>query len=469
MTIEFYIARKYLSLKRINLIILILITSTVIGVITFILTKIFFSHILKLINVNYPNVISVIIGILIGLGVMIYLLTKMKINFISVITSISVVGVTIGVAAMITVLSVFNGFNSKVTSILIGFDPHIRIEPKNSDRIDNYNQIISLIDDSRIKYIAQYTLNKAMIATPDFNKVILVKGVDPELIDKVSGLKNSIKFGKFDLQDEGDYGSIVLGVVIASRMKINLGDTITMISPAGLESALTQFVEPVTKKFIVKGLFFAENKEYDSKYVYISLHNAQSLFRMYSSASGIEMRLDNINQSEDVKNKLIEKLGTDYNIMSWYDLHKDFYSILKVERWVAFIILSLIIAVASFNILASLTMTVIQKKRDIGILKAMGINENAIRKIFLFQGTIVGLIGMVVGSLLGLILILIQKYFEVYKLDPTVYLIDALPVEIRLTDFIFVPSAALILCTLAAVYPAKKASKLDPIEAIRWE
>lgn len=469
MNIEFYIAKKYLSLKRINQIILILISASIVGILIFLITKVLFSLLLKLFGFEYPNIISIIIGIISGLALMIFLLTKMKINFISVITSISVVGVTIGVAAMITVLSVFNGFNTKVTSILVGFDPHIRIEPKNSDRIDNYNQIISKIDDSRIKYVAQYTLNKAMIATSEFNKVILVKGVDPELIDKVSGLKNSIKFGNFDLQDEGDYGSIVLGVVIASRMKINLGDTITMISPAGLESALTQFVEPVTKKFIVKGLFFAENKEYDSKYVYISLHNAQALFRMFGSASGIEMRLDNINQSEDVKNKLMEKLGTDYNIMSWYDLHADFYSILKVERWVAFIILSLIIAVASFNILASLTMTVIQKKRDIGILKAMGCTEKAIRKIFLFQGTIVGLIGMVVGSFLGLILILIQKYFEIYKLDPTVYLIDALPVELRITDFIFVPSAALLLCTLAALYPAKKASKLDPIEAIRWE
>lgn len=469
MSIEFYIAKKYLSLKRINLIILIIISAVLAGLIIFILTKFLFNYIFNLFELKYPVIISVIIGIVCGLSLMIYSFTKLKVNFISVITSISVVGVTIGVAAMITVLSVFNGFNTKVTSILIGFDPHIRIEPKNSDRIENYNKIISQIDEPQIKYLAQYTLNKAMIATAEFNKVVLVKGVDPELIDKVSGLKNSMKFGKFDLQDEGDYGSIVLGVVIASRMKINLGDTITMISPSGLESSLTQFVEPVTKKFIVKGLFFAENKEYDSKYVYISLHNSQALFRMFGSSSGIEMRLENINQSEEVKNKLLEKLGNDYNILSWYDLHSDFYSILKIERWVAFIILSLIITVASFNILASLTMTVIQKKRDIGILKAVGSTEKVIRKIFLYQGTIVGLIGTTVGSLLGLILILIQKYFQIYKLDPSVYLIDALPVELRFTDFIFVPCAALLLCTIAAFYPAMKASKLDSIEAIRWE
>jgi lipoprotein-releasing system permease protein len=243
----------------------------------------------------------------------------------------------------------------------------------------------------------------------------------------------------------------------------------TLLSPVGLESSLTQFVEPLTKDFIINGVFISSNRDYDSKYAYISLENAQYLFDLENNVHGVEMRLDNINESDNVKSSLQEMLGDKYNVMTWYDLNESLYSLLKVERWVTFSILCLIIAVASFNILASLTMTVIAKKRDIGILKAMGASEKVITKIFLFEGISVGLIGMVAGSLIGLVIVLAQKYFEFYKIDSSVYLFDALPVELRLTDFIFVPLAALILCFLAALYPSRRAAKLDPIKSIRWE
>ncbi|MBN1634537.1 MAG: ABC transporter permease [Ignavibacteria bacterium] len=398
-----------------------------------------------------------------------YLFSKRKINLITIISAISIIGVTIGVAAMIIVLSVFNGFNSKVTSILIGFDPHIRIEPLKSGKLENYRNLLSSIDNSKIKYAAPFTLNKGMVATNDFNKVLFIKGVERDLIDKVSGLKETIRFGEFDLNDRAEFGGLVVGISVAYRLKIAVGDTVTIISPAGLESALTQFIEPVTRQFIVSGIFLSENKEYDSKYAYISFDNASALFKMGEAASGIEMRLDNIDNSESVKQYLVNKFGDKFNILTWYDLHKDFYSILKVERWVAFIILSLIIAVASFNILASLTMTVIEKKRDIGILKSMGASEKMITKIFMFEGIVVGLIGMFAGSFLGLVLTLIQKYFEIYTLDTSVYMINALPVELRFSDFIFVPLAAFVLCFLASLYPALRASNLNPVESIRWE
>lgn len=398
-----------------------------------------------------------------------YLFSKRKISLITTISAISIIGVTIGVAAMIIVLSVFNGFNTKVTSILVGFDPHIRIEPSKSGKLENFRSILSSIDNSNIKYSAPFTINKAMIATNDFNKVLYIKGVEPSLIDKVSGLKETIRFGEFDLNDKSEFGGLVLGISAAYRLKIAVNDTVTIISPAGLESALTQFIEPVTRQFIVNGIFLSENKDYDSRYAYISFDNAGALFKMGNAASGIEMRLDDIDNSESVKKYLTDKFGDKFSVLTWYDLHKDFYSILKIERWVAFIILSLIIAVASFNILASLTMTVIEKKRDIGILKSMGASERMITKIFLFEGVVVGLIGMFAGSFLGLSVTLLQKYFEIYKLDTSVYMIDALPVELRFTDFIFVPLAAFVLCFLASLYPALRASSLNPVESIRWE
>jgi lipoprotein-releasing system permease protein len=398
-----------------------------------------------------------------------YLFSKRKISFITIISAISVLGVTIGVAAMIIVLSVFNGFHNKVTSILVGFDPHIRIEAKSGSKLENYESVLGAVKSYGIYNSAPFTLNKGMLSKRNSNKVIFIKGVDEENIDKVSGVKDLVQLGEFDLKNDGDFGGIVLGLALADQLKSYIGDTITILSPVGLEYSLTQFVEPITKEFIVTGIFDSDNREYDSKYAYISISNAQNLFRLGNAVNGIEIRLDDINKSEEVKKEIQSKIGDNYSVLTWYDLHLDFYSILKIERWVTFIILSLIIAVASFNILGSLTMTVIEKKRDIGILKAMGASDNTITNIFLFEGLVVGLIGMFTGSFLGAGVVLAQKYFEFYKLDSSIYKISALPVMIDVSDFIFVPLAALVLCFLASLYPARRAAKLNPVESIRWE
>jgi len=162
---------------------------------------------------------------------------------------------------------------------------------------------------------------------------------------------------------------------------------LTLLSPVGLENSLTQFVDPKIKKFIIRGVYDSDNKDYDGNYAYISIPSSQELFQLDGKVNGVEIRLNNITDSENEKEKIKASLGNDFKVMTWYDLHEDFYSILKVERWVAFIILSLIIAVASFNILGSLTMTVIEKKRDIGVLKALGATDKMITNIFLFEGS----------------------------------------------------------------------------------
>jgi lipoprotein-releasing system permease protein len=397
-----------------------------------------------------------------------YLFSKRNINFITIITLISIIGVSIGVAAMIIVLSVFNGFNKKVTDILVGFDPHIRIEAK-SGHLTEYENIMAELQKENISDASPYILSKILLANKTFNKVCLIKGTDEDKISKVSGVKNFTKLGKFDLDDRGNMGGIVLGLILADQMRALIGDTLTLISPVGLEVSLTQFVEPVTRQFTVRGIYSSENTEYDSKYAYISIQNARELFKIEKEVDGIEIRLKEINESDNIKAKLQSKLGNDLSIMTWYDLHKDFYSILKVERWIAFIILSLIILVATFNILGSLTMTVIEKKRDIGILKAMGASNKQVTKIFLLEGLFVGFIGMVAGTSLGIILTLLQKFYGIYKLNSSIYKVDSLPVELRPTDFIFIPLAALVLCFLASLYPSKKAAKIDPVQSIRWE
>lgn len=398
-----------------------------------------------------------------------YLFSKKNFNFITIISLISIIGVTIGVAALIIVLSVFNGFSSRVTSILVSFDPHVRIEASEGNNVTDFNSIQEKIKNLGIKSSAPYTLNKGMLTNAESNEVVFIKGVKENEVGDVSGVKDFMRFGEFDLKNSGEYGGIVMGFSLLGKLKSRPGDTLTLLSPVGLENSLTQFVDPKTKKFIITGVYDSDNKDYDGNYAYISLENSQDLFKLEGKVNGVEIRYNDISESEAGKEKIKAVLGNDFKVFTWYDLHEDFYSILKVERWVAFIILSLIIAVASFNILGSLTMTVIEKKRDIGVLKALGATDKMITNIFLFEGISVGVIGIIAGTIIGLGVTLAQKYFDLYKLDSGVYKISALPVELRYSDFIYIPIAAMILCFLASLYPSKRAANLEPVNAIRWE
>jgi len=398
-----------------------------------------------------------------------YLFSKKKFNFITVISLISVLGVTVGVAALIIVLSVFNGFSSKVTGMLINFDPHLRVEASGEGNVAEYKQLESRIRDLGYENASVYTMNKGMLATNKSNEVVVIKGVEPDGVSSVSGIKDIVRFGEFDLSDEGGIGGVVIGFSLLNKLKSMPGDTITILSPLGLEKSLTQFVDPRSAQFVIKGVYDSDNKEYDGNFAFISLAKSQELFNLGSKVNGIELRIPDISNSQNVKEKLIENLGSGFSVQTWYDLHADFYSILKVERITVYLILSLIIAVASFNILGSLTMTVIEKKRDIGVLKAIGATDGMITKIFLYEGISVGVIGMLAGTAIGILVTLGQKYFEFYKLDPLTYKIDALPVEMRIIDLILVPLAALLLCFLASLYPSRRAAALEPVSAIRWE
>lgn len=398
-----------------------------------------------------------------------YLFSKRKFNFITVISLISVLGVTIGVAALIIVLSVFNGFSSKVTGMLINFDPHLRVEASGEGNVAEYKQLESRIRELGYENASVYTMNKGMLATNKSNEVVVIKGVEPDGVSSVSGIKEIIRFGEFDVSDEGGIGGVVIGFSLLNKLKSMPGDTITILSPLGLEKSLTQFVDPKSAQFVIKGVYDSDNKEYDGNFAFISLAKSQELFNLGSKVNGIELRIPDISNSQNVKEKLIENLGSNFKVQTWYDLHADFYSILKVERITVYLILSLIIAVASFNILGSLTMTVIEKKRDIGVLKSMGATDGMITKIFLYEGISVGIIGMLAGTVIGVLVTLGQKYFQFYKLDPLTYKIDALPVEMRIIDLILVPLAALLLCFLASLYPSRRAAALEPVSAIRWE
>ena len=398
-----------------------------------------------------------------------YLISKRKVGLVTLISFISVIGVTIGVAALVIVLSVFNGFSGLVTSILVNFDPHIRVElPRQSDS-GTYGPLLSFAQDQGdLQGMSSYALGKAVVVSRNLNRVINVKGIEADKVDQVSGLRDKIVLGKLGLGGKKK-SEIVLGMALADRLGVVVGDTVSIVSLAGSEMALLQLGQPLIRRFHVSGIYESNNKDYDSFFAFIGLDAAQSLLSMGSRVTGVEMRLKSINQSDDFKSRIEKKFGHQYRVMTWYDLHRDLYSVMRLERWMAYIILCLIIGVASFNLLGSLTMSVIEKTRDIGILKSMGATNNSIVKIFMFEGILVGVLGSLLGLTLGLVLVWLQSHYHLFPLDPTVYIIPAIPVEVHILDLIIVASTALALCSLAALYPAKRASHFVPVEAIRWE
>jgi lipoprotein-releasing system permease protein len=400
-----------------------------------------------------------------------YLKSKHKINFISIISVLSIAGITIGVAALIVVLSVFNGFGSLVTSFLVSFDPQIRIEfisPEASAQQQKVKQIINQIPE--IKDFAPFVTGKALAYRSGELQVITVKGIEKKTGTSIYDMKSSMGLGKYNIFDRAGLPGLLLGLPLADHIESIVGDTVTIISPAGIENAIAQFSLPTTQKFIISGIYNSRNNEYDDSYMFVSLPVAQKILGYGKRIQGYELKLDNMKNADRVKKILDSKLNPSlFTVNTWYDFHKELYSVMVVERWTAYFILLLIIAVASFNVLGSLSMSVIEKQRDIGILRSMGVGEKSILKIFMYEGILIGIIGTVFGSLLGYFICFLQLQYKIYPLDPTQYKVDALPLQLRITDFFFIAGASLLLSFLTSLYPAKRAARVDPLEAIKWE
>ena len=399
-----------------------------------------------------------------------YLVTRRQVRFVSVIGFISVVGITLGVAALLVALSVFNGFNSVVTSVLVGFDPHLRIEHAGGLTAGGYDSIaVSLRRVPGIAGWSPFVSGKAMLVARGSTRVVFLRGVADSAVGRVSGLAEKIILGKLELPDTGSTGSIVIGLTLADRLGAVVGDRISVVSPYSVQSVYASLSAPEIASFRITGIYESDNKDYDANYAFIAIPAAQRLFHTGASYNGIDVRLADFRDAEAARDRLLPLPVPGCTVSTWYDLHESLYTVMRIERWSAYLLLSLIVIVATFNMLGSLTMTVIEKRRDIAVLKAMGMTTRRIVRIFMMEGMLIGLAGTAAGILLGGLVLWLQVHYHLFPLDPTIYIIPAIPVEVRWTDFAAIGLASLGCSFLAAYSPARRAATTPPADALRWE
>ncbi len=410
-----------------------------------------------------------------------YLLSRRQVTLISFITGISVAGVTLGVAALIVVLSVMNGFYDFVQNLLVSLDPHVRIVSADERGIEQADSLVEIaLGLEHVEYASTYVEGKALIIPrggSEVNKVVIVRGIDPEAYAGVSDVVARTGFGSFNLDSEEGRPGLVAGMSLGRRMALappapdEEGSRVALLSAPAIERMLANvFGGMPFMWFEVRGLFELD-AVYDESHVFVSIDEAQRLFRMGETVSGIELRLDDLNRADEVKAVLQSRLSDDaYAVLTWYDLQKSLYDVMRLEKWGASLILALIILVAAFNIIGSLTMIVIEKRRDVGVLQAMGVSRRDVRRIFMLEGLLVGIVGTALGLILGLGLALLQQRYALVPLEGAEsFMIDAYPISIRWLDVVLVSAVALTLCALAAIYPAVRAASIEPATAVNVE
>lgn len=403
-----------------------------------------------------------------------YLRSKRKVKFISVITLISVGGVFVGVTALIIVLAVMNGFESEVRSRIVGTTAHVNVLAFHDEGIEDYQEILPVIE--RVEHVmaaAPFIYYKAAIRSKRHSDGILVRGIDPPLETRVTELGDNILYGQLRLESQpGEDGKvlpgIVLGATLADALGVILGQKVTLLSLRDTGDAVTWMV-PKAAQFRVTGIFETGMYEYDSAMAYISIQAAGKLFDLGDRVTGIQVKTDNLYKAGAVAKSIDKALGYPYYTVDWMHMHKNLFSWMTLEKWGMFIVLSLIVIVATFNIISTLIMVVMEKTKDIGILKSMGATSGSIMRIFMFEGLLVGLVGTLLGCVGGYLICWSQETFHFFSLPPEIYFINTLPVEMKIMDFVKVTVAAMGLCFLATVYPARKAAKLVPVDAIRYE
>lgn len=397
-----------------------------------------------------------------------YLKSKKRHKGISLNTAISVGGVAVGVMALLVVLSVMSGFHEDLQRKILGVNAHVVVLNYRGN-ITDYREISEKVREEKdVVSASPFILGQAMASSGKRAHGVFLRGIDPSLEVKTTEISRYIKDGKIDdLKPKNGVPGIIIGKELANNLGVFRDDIINVISPVGEIGPLGML--PTVKQFRVAAIFEVGMFEYDSNLVMTELVPAQEFFGISDAVTGIELKIKDIYKAKDVREHVQKTLGFPYYGRDWMQMNKNLFSALKLEKFAMFIILILIILVASFNIVGTLIMNVIEKSREIAILKAMGATNRGIMIIFMLQGLFIGLAGTFIGIVGGYLLGYILNNYQIIKLPADVYYLSHLPVKMKFIDFISVSFSAIIISFLATIYPAWQAARLNPVEPLRYE
>lgn len=396
-----------------------------------------------------------------------YFNAKHKERFISLISLISVLGIAVGVGSLIIVISVMSGFDEDLKEKIIGTYSHLEVI---SDYGVEPSDVLTkaILNTKHVKALSYFLHSQALVRRGEDVTGVVVKGIVPQDEIRVKDIGAYMKEGALDLGG----GKVVIGSELAKKMKLKIGDTLFVISPrmknAGPAAAVPG-LRTEDKSFKIAGIFTSGMYEYDMNLVYVGLSDAQGLVGSKNLVSGAAIKIDDLFNAATAKRDLQERLGFPYFVRTWADSNRNLLEAVKLEKTVMFIILMLIVMVACFNIASALIMTVLERTRDIGIFKAIGANNLNVMTVFAIQGTITGFLGTALGTAMGLIACWCLKTYKFISLPRDIYYIDKLPVKLEPGDLVIIICSSIIISIISALYPAFKASQLDPVEALRYE
>jgi lipoprotein-releasing system permease protein len=402
-----------------------------------------------------------------------YLTSKRRRGVISVIGLIAIGGVFVGVAALVIVMSVMSGLQRDLREKILTNTPHLLVQKYNSQPIDNYDQVLDALRSTRgVESAAPFIYTEGIIGHGrGRNEGAVIRGVDPRLEREVSDTHMQVVSGRYDLVQAPDepYPKIVIGYLLADRLGAFPGDTLSLTTPEVAAISPLHGTVPKLQKFILAGTFKSGLFEYDSKFVYASLPAMQEYLQTGDIAYGVASRVSDIWNARDIGERAVERLEGAYYATTWIELNQPLFSALKLEKKAMFIILVLIVLVAAFNIISTLTMIVMDKTKEIGILRSMGMQAREIRRVFVYQGALIGVVGTGLGLVAGLIAVWLLARYRFISLPGDVYFIDTLPVSVEPTNISLIVGASLVICLLATLYPAVQAARMTPVDAIRYE